>query len=268
MKTFIVCLFVFWLLFVTAFLFAQEPVTLKGFEILAKPNVNEVDKHFDAFRYCYTGGHYENEFIPFRLHIPSAEKPCPLIVFFHGRGNFGGNYKQLVCLKNVVYDNTFYLLAASCNKQHDCWGTIETDPDKRAECPAHVTFEIIKRIQETFPITDVHLIGYSDGTNAVSYIVREGLKVKSAVYIGNEPPKEDDVYFNSQGKYKYAETSLYFFYGIKDLTFPIREIQPFVDKVQQNGGYVEVHALGSPYEGHDSYKYVLGEYQLIQKLIK
>jgi hypothetical protein len=102
----------------------------------------------------------------------------------------------------------------------------------------------------------------------VSYIVREGLKVKSAVYIGNEPPKEDDVYFDAERNYKHPETAVYFFYGNQDPTFPRTAIKPFADKIDSCSGIVEVHELGSPYAGHDSYKYVLGEYQLIQKLIK
>jgi predicted peptidase len=260
---------VIWLLCVS---FGQEPYHFDGLELLQNPSVNEVDKYFDAYGYYYTGGHYKNELIPFRLHIPSAikqHKRYPLIVFFHGRGNYGGNYKQLACLKNVKYDNEFFLLAASCNKQHDCWGTVETDTDKRSECPAHVTLEIIRYLIKVCPVdeTQIHLIGYSDGTNAVSYMVKEGLKPKSAIYIGNEPPKEDFVYFDKSG-YKRHETDIYFFYGNKDPTFPIGTIKPFAEKVKQNNGTIEVHELGSPYEGHDSYKYVLGEYQLIQRLVE
>jgi predicted esterase len=255
-----------------AFIAAQESETFRGLEVLTKFAVNSIDKYFDAYGIYYTGGHYENQLIPFRLYTPKgaaeAAKKYPLFVFFHGRGNFGGNYKQLACLRDVVYDNSFFLLAASCNKQHDCWGTIEIDPDKRAECPAHVTLEIIKRIQCAFPVAEIHLIGYSDGTNAVSHMIKEGLKVKSAVYIGNEPPKENDVYFDSEGIYKYPETNLYFFYGCKDTTFPISAIKPFADKVKQSNGNIIVKELGSPYEGHDSYKYVLGEYKLIQQLIQ
>jgi predicted peptidase len=254
------------------FIAAQESETFRGLEILTKPAVNSIDKDFDAYGIYYTGGHYENQLIPFRLYTPQgtaeAAKKYPLFVFFHGRGNFGGNYKQLACLRDVVYDNSFFLLAASCNKQHDCWGTIETDPDKRAECPAHVTLEIIRRIQHAFPIAEIHLIGYSDGTNAVSYMIKEGLKVKSAVYIGNEPPKEDDVYFDEDGNCKHPDTNIYFFYGCNDPTFPIGTVRPFADRIKRCNGTVEVHELGTPYEGHNSYKYVLGEYKLIQKLMK
>jgi predicted peptidase len=250
------------------FSYAEEAERYNGFTVLPPIRVNEVDKYFDAFGFNYTGGHYNNELIPFRLHVPTIEKgkQYPLFVFFHGRGNFGGNYKQLACLRDVKYSNDFFLLAASCNSRHDCWGTIETDPEKRSECPAHVTLEIIKRMLQTLPILDVHLIGYSDGTNAVSYMVNNGLLPKSAVYIGNEPPKEDSVYFDNNGTYKRHETNVYFFYGAKDPTFPIRAIASFVERVERDHGTVEVHELGNPYEGHDSYKYVLGEYQLIQRL--
>ncbi|MDR2117369.1 MAG: hypothetical protein LBP87_13410, partial [Planctomycetaceae bacterium] len=64
---------------------------IAGLELLKKPNVNDVDKHFDAYGYYYTGGGYQNDLIPFRLHVPVRKsfKKYPLFVFFHGRGNFG-----------------------------------------------------------------------------------------------------------------------------------------------------------------------------------
>jgi predicted esterase len=263
------------------------------FEVLPR---NDIDKklgqHFNAYGYRYTGGHYENELIPFRLYVPplkeqtgvlflpgvppfniprpiySPKTNVPLFVFFHGRGNYGDNYHQLRCLKSVDYDGTFFLLAASCNEYHPYWGTVETDIDKRAECPAHVTLEIIENLCKTFPIdrNEIHLIGYSDGTNAVSYMIDNGLRPKSAVYIGNEPAKESSVYFDEEGHYIRNETKLYFFYGSKDPTFPLGTIEPFAKKVIRGGGEIVIKKLDKPYDGHDSYKYVLGEYKLIQKL--
>jgi predicted peptidase len=268
-------------------LYAVEPAfTVGAFEELRQADDIDIGrKYFSSLGYRYTGGHYQNELIPFRLYIPqpyygSAKSKhlemqargemYPLVVFFHGRGNYGNNYHQLRCLRGVHFDGRFFLLAASCNKRHDCWGTIETDIDKRVECPALVCLEIIQQLLEDFPINkkEIHLIGYSDGTNAVSHIVQEGLKPKSAVYIGNEPPKDNTVYFDGNGKYNRPETELYFFYGKKDPTFPIHAVKPFVDKVKQSGGKITVKELDSPYEGHDSYKYILGEYQLIQQLTK
>jgi hypothetical protein len=192
-------------------LFAGEPSSIGVFEVLPKTDVDDkLGKHFDAYGYRYTGGHYENELIPFRLYAPqklTQEKKLPLFVFFHGRGNYGNNYHQLRCLRYVDYDGTFFLLAASCNDKHPYWGTIETNFNKRIECPTHVTQEIIENLCKTFPIdrNEIHLIGYSDGTNAVSYMIDNGLRPKSAVYIGNEPPKESSVYFDDESAKKWVE---------------------------------------------------------------
>jgi predicted peptidase len=285
-------LFILWFL-VTVFLFVQfgylvavEPLHVGVFEAIEQRDDIEIGRqYFDSFGYRYTGGHYENELIPFRLHSPypphgTQEKykelkalivtKYPLIVFFHGRNNFGGNYHQLRCLRGVQFDDTFFLLAASCNDRHSFWGTLETEPDKRAECPAAVCFAIIHQLVKEFPVdkNEIHLIGYSDGTNAVSYMVQEGLKPKSAVYLGNEPPKDWTVYFDENKKYRRPETSVYFFYGKDDPTFPHAPINTFFNYVDNSGATAFLFRLGKPYNGHDVYKYVFGEYELIQKLIK
>jgi predicted esterase len=256
-------------------LIGSEPYTGNVFEVLEQRDDIDIGrKYFESFGYRYTGGHYENELIPFRLHVPYAQrrdvtKKYPLIVFFHGRGNYGSNYHQLRCLRDVRFDGTFFLLAAACNDRHPFWGTIETTPNKRAECPAAVCLEIIHQLVKEFPVdkNEIHLIGYSDGTNAVSYMVQEGLKPKSAVYLGNEPPKDKTVYFDDDGHYIRSETDVYFYYGKDDPTFPHAPITMFYNLATSSDVEVSVHRLSEPYNGHDIYKYVFGDYQLIQKLV-
>jgi predicted peptidase len=255
--------------------FAAEPSSMNMFEVLPRTGAEDVSKYFDAYGYRYTGGHYENELIPFRVYTPCKhgkydQQKYPLVVFFHGRNNYGDNHRHLRCLRTVDFDGTFFLLAASCNDRHPFWGTIQTDPDLISECPAAVCMEIVRRLLEQFPIdpNEIHLIGYSDGTNAVSHFVEWGLKPKSAVYLGGEPPKNPLIYFDENGNYKRPETDLYFYYGKDDSTFPHGAIVNFHDKVLSGGGgEISVYRLSEPYNGHDVYKHAFGDYRLIQRLV-
>jgi predicted esterase len=181
---------------------SPEKLTAEQLDAIAKlpPKVNNLGMQvhpamvplFRDLAVNYTGGHYKEEWIHFRLHTPEPFKPgkkYPLVVWLHGAGECGtDNVNQLSHLHHIIpylvgpKKRDFFLLVPQCPKTHVSWeapeicsskvradGSVEcnvvNDPEKRATAPVAFTLAMIDAVMKQFPVDPnrVTIAGLSTG---------------------------------------------------------------------------------------------------------
>ncbi|MEN6406784.1 MAG: hypothetical protein ABFC77_09955 [Thermoguttaceae bacterium] len=179
-----------------------QKLSLEQLEAIAKlpPKSNKagVQTHpamvplFRSMVLHYTGGHYRNEPIRFRLHVPEVLEPgkkYPMVVWLHGAGECGSdNIDQLSHLHHILpylvgpKKRDFFLLVPQCPHSHVAWeapeicwttlradGTVEchesADPVALGDAPISFSIVMTEAVEKQFPVDPnrVTVAGLSTG---------------------------------------------------------------------------------------------------------
>ncbi len=184
---------------------------------------------FTECEYRYTGGDYQDELFKYRLFVPEAAEPAPLIVWLHGRGEASSdNVHHLRWLDRLIFPKPwekerfpFYVLAVQCPFENPVW--TRAKGSQEGDDMVNVVKAILDRTIEDYPIDHdrIYLTGLSSGGAGCWEMALRYPGYFSAVCAnglgGGDPPRLD----------RLKEIPVWAFHSTADIGTPVASVCAF-----------------------------------------
>jgi predicted peptidase len=221
---------------------------------------------FDALGYRYTGGHYKNDLIRFRLRCPpkmKAGKKYPLIIWFHGQGESGNdNERQLAHIQYtfpfIVGPRSldFFMLVTQCPGNNPNWDT-SVSQDGKGDVPFTIAMEIFDHLIEEYPIdkTRISIYGQCSGAEAAWMFARKYPELCAAIVpISATPPSEI-----------FPDITISAYNCTQDVYTSIVSMRHYVRRANQSGGIAHLTEINV--NSHDAWTPALSQYEVVAWMI-
>lgn len=224
-----------------------------------------VVSRFDAMKYHYTGGRYDNAEIRFRLFSPEkieSGRKYPLIVWLHGVGESDDdNKRQLSHMQAMIRSLSgpqrldIFILATQCPKDNRSWHT-SVSYEGQGDAPLTITKEILNAVLDEYPIDRdaVSLIGICSGASAAWDWVLESPELFASLGVCSAQPPDSHKIHSLQG------VKIWIFNNIDDAASPIAPLRQFVPRLEKAG--VDV-LLTEGIGAHNSWEKALRDQKLV-----